>query len=84
MNRTNSEDVSELVKKKTIDYQSFKVKSEYKNRLIMDEDLCENCYYILACYAKKPSDTSIYLGDNDSFLTISEKKSVNDLLKRTG
>jgi len=50
----------------------------------MDEELCENCYYILACYAKKPTDTSIYLGDNDSFLSISEKKSINDLLKHKG
>lgn len=47
----------------------------------MDENLCENCYYILACVAKKNSDTSIYLGDNESFLSISEKKSINDYLK---
>jgi hypothetical protein len=31
--------------------------------------------------AKKNTDTSIYLGDEDSFLSISEKKSVNDQLK---
>ena len=47
----------------------------------MDEQLCENCYYILACVARKNSDTSIYLGDNDSFLSISEKKSINDYLR---
>jgi len=50
----------------------------------MEENLCENCYYILACVAKKNTDTSIYLGDNDSFLSISEKKSVNDHLKHKG
>lgn len=32
----------------------------------------------------KNTDTSIYLGDNDSFLPISEKKSINDLLKHKG
>ncbi len=42
--------------------------------------MCENCYYILACVAKKNTDTSIYLGDKDAFLSISEKKSINDYL----
>jgi hypothetical protein len=38
----------------------------------------------LACLAKKNTDTSIYLGDSDAFLAVSEKKSINDQLKLKG
>jgi hypothetical protein len=34
--------------------------------------------------AKKNTDTSIYLGDGESFLPISEQKSINDWLKHIG
>lgn len=71
MNRTTTDEITKLVNEKTIKYEKFKIKGEYKNRLLMEENLCENCYYILACVAKKNSDTSIYLGDKDSFLSIS-------------
>lgn len=84
MNRTHPESISKLVNEKEIKYEEFRIKGEYKNRLLMDEDLCENCYYILACVAKKNTDTSVYLGDMDSFLSISEKKSINDHLKHKG
>ncbi len=48
------------------------------------EQLCKNCYYILACKAKKDTDTSVYLGDSDAFMEISEKKSINDMLMHKG
>lgn len=64
LNRTSPDTISKLVEEKEIKYEEFKIKGEYKNRLLMDEGLCENCYYILACVARKNTDTSIYLGDS--------------------
>lgn len=34
--------------------------------------------------AKKNTDTSVYLGDGESFLAMSDKKSINDQLKHKG
>lgn len=64
INRTTTDEITKLVNEKSIAYEKFKIKGEHNNRLLMEENLCENCYYILACVAKRNSDTSIYLGDN--------------------
>ena len=57
--------------------------SEKKNRLLVDPKdkiFCKGCLYLLAVQAIKNTESSLFLGDEETKIPISEDKVINDIL----
>ena len=49
---------------------------------LKDKEFCKGCLYVLAVHAKKHTESSIFLGDEDTKIPLSEEKVLNDILPK--
>ena len=66
-----------------VDLFDMEYESEKKNRLLVDPKdkiFCKGCLYLLAVQAIKNTESSLYLGDEETKIPISEEKVINDIL----
>jgi hypothetical protein len=87
LNKTTNNDVADIMKGKKVDYKTFEFEGEKKNRLFLNSShslFCKGCLYILAVVAVKPTESSLFLGDGETKIPVSEEKVINDILPEVG
>ena len=63
--------------KKNIEYSKFSFKTGYKNTLVIKNDqegYCSDCHYIIYVKATKPTQSTIWLGDENSKVSLEKGK----------
>ena len=74
LNKTTPEKVVSLMKSDRIDHRNFAIHGEHKNRVMLDKskkEFCKDCFYVLAVEARKHTESSIFLGDSETYIPIS-------------
>ena len=87
LNKTTHEQIIKLMKGQKIELSDFQLEGEKKNRLILypsSKMFCPDCLYLLAVQARRNTESSLYLGDEDTKIPISEEKVINDILPEAG